>query len=197
MAHTGEEFENAVTGERAVVRLGSDDTAGESVVTDLYLRPGGGPNEHVHSYLHETFEVLGGRVGFRINGREEISGPGRKLEVPPGAVHDFWNAGDEEAHILVQVVPGRRFEQLIETLWGMAAAGETDARGAPRPLLRLAVVAKEFEREFQFVSPPRWLQKSLFSVLAPIGRARGYRAIDSRYAELLRRSPGSGTSSAR
>jgi hypothetical protein len=57
--------------------------------------------------------------------------------------------------------------------------------------LRLAVVAKEFERELQFVSPPRWLQKGLFSVLAPIGRALGYKAIDPRYLELARRRPGS------
>jgi hypothetical protein len=109
--------------------------------------------------------------------------------VEPGAVHDFWNAGEAEAHVLVEVRPGRRFEQMIQALWGMAAAGETDGRGAPRPLLRLAVVAKEFEREFQFVSPPRWLQKALFSVLAPIGRARGYRAIDPRYREAARRRP--------
>jgi hypothetical protein len=51
------------------------------------------------------------------------------------------------------------------------------------------VVAKEFERELQFVSPPRWLQKGLFSVLAPIGRARGDRAIDPRYLEPARRRP--------
>jgi quercetin dioxygenase-like cupin family protein len=188
MAHTGEEFENPISGERSVVRLGSDDTDGEAVVADLFLRPGaGGPREHVHRYLHETFEVLGGRVGFRLNGQEESTGPGRKLVVEPGMVHDFWNAGEQEAHVLVEIRPGRRFEQMIQALWGMAAAGETDARGAPKPLLRLAVVAKELEREFQFVSPPRWLQKGLFSVLAPIGHARGYKAIDSRYLELARR----------
>jgi quercetin dioxygenase-like cupin family protein len=85
MSHTGDEYENPVSGERGVVRLGSDDTDGRSVLVDLYLRPGGGPNEHVHSYLHETFEVLGGRVGFRLNGREEITGPGRRLEAPPQA----------------------------------------------------------------------------------------------------------------
>jgi quercetin dioxygenase-like cupin family protein len=189
MSHTGEEYENPVSGERGVIRLGSDDTDGRLMLADLYLRPGGGPDEHVHSYLHETFEILDGRVGFRLNGREEITGPGRKLEVPPGVVHDFWNAGDQEAHVLVRVAPGRRFEQMIESLWGMAAAGHTDARGAPRPLLRLAVFAKEFQREIQLVSPPRSLQRVLFSVLAPVGRARGYRAIDPRYAELVRRTP--------
>lgn len=130
MAHTGEEFENPVSGERSVVRQGSDDTDGELVVADLYLRPGaGGPREHAHSYLHETFEILDGRVGFRLNGHQEVTGPGRKLVVEPGMVHDFWNAGEQEAHVLVEVRPGCRFEQMIQTVWGMAAAGETDARG--------------------------------------------------------------------
>jgi hypothetical protein len=82
MSHTGEEYENPVSGERSVVRLGADDTDGLLTLADLYLRPGGGPNEHLHSYLHETFEVLGGRVGFRLNGREEITGPSWRL--PPG-----------------------------------------------------------------------------------------------------------------
>jgi mannose-6-phosphate isomerase-like protein (cupin superfamily) len=107
MAHTGEEFENPVSGERSVVRQGSDDTDGELVVADLYLRPGaGGPREHAHSYLHETFEILDGRVGFRLNGHQEVTGPGRKLVVEPGMVHDFWNAGEQEAHVLVEVRPG-------------------------------------------------------------------------------------------
>jgi quercetin dioxygenase-like cupin family protein len=189
MSRTGDEFENPVSGERSVVRLGADDTDGESVLADLFLRPGGGPNEHVHSYLHETFEVLVGRVGFRLDGHEEVAGAGRKLVVEPGVVHDFWNAGDQEAHVLVEVRPGRRFEQMIGSLWGMAAAGQTDARGAPKPLLRLAAFAKEFEREVQLVSPPRWLQRSLFVVLAPVGRARGYNALDPRYQELARRTP--------
>jgi uncharacterized cupin superfamily protein len=47
------------------------------VVADLYLRPGaGGPWAHVHGYLHERFEVLEGRVGFRLDDREEVTGPG-------------------------------------------------------------------------------------------------------------------------
>ena len=49
--------------------------------------------------------------------------------------------------------------------------------GAPEPLLRLAVVAKEFEREPQFVPQPRWLQKGLFWVPAPIAWAHSYRAV--------------------
>jgi hypothetical protein len=64
------------------------------------------------------------------------------------------------------------------------------ATGSERSLgSGVAVFAREFEREVQLVSPPRWLQRSLFVVLAPVGRARGYNALDPRYQELARRMP--------
>jgi hypothetical protein len=63
-----------------VVRLGSDDTDGEAVVADLYLRPGaGGPREYVHGYLHGSFEVLEGRVGFRLDGMAAAGETGRSI----------------------------------------------------------------------------------------------------------------------
>jgi hypothetical protein len=88
----------------------------------------------------------------------------------------------------VEVKPGRRFEQMIGGPVGMAAAGETDARGAPTPLLRLAVFAKEFEREVQPVSPPRWCSGRC-SRRSPRSAARGYDAFDLRCQELARRRP--------
>jgi hypothetical protein len=38
---TGDVIENPVTGERAVVRLGTAETAGAGGMVDLYIRPGG------------------------------------------------------------------------------------------------------------------------------------------------------------
>jgi hypothetical protein len=38
-----------------------------------------------------------------------------------------------------------------------------------------------FRREGEFVRPPRIVQRVLFSALAPLARARGYRAIDPDY----------------
>ena len=66
-----------------MVRLGSDDTDGEAMVADLYLRPGaGGPREHVHGYLHGSFEVLEGRVGFRLDGMAAAGETWRSTPVP-------------------------------------------------------------------------------------------------------------------
>ncbi|MDQ3791368.1 MAG: hypothetical protein M3341_01750, partial [Actinomycetota bacterium] len=58
-----------MTGERVVVRVGTDDSGGELLVADGYLRPGSAvAGEHVHPAIEERFTVVRGRVGFRIDG---------------------------------------------------------------------------------------------------------------------------------
>jgi quercetin dioxygenase-like cupin family protein len=177
----GEVYENRVQGDRAVVREGSEDTNGERLVVDLYVRPGGAvAGKHVHSYITERFEVLSGTVRFHLDGRDEVAGPGQEVVVPPGAVHDWWNVGEDEAHVLVDIRPAERFELMIQNLYGLANDGKTNARGVPK-LLPLALFAREFRREGEFIRPPRIIQRILFGALAPLARAHGYKAIDPDY----------------
>ena len=177
----GEIYENRVQGDRFVVREGSEDTGGERLVGDLYIRPGGAvAGKHVHAYLTERFEVLEGTVRFHLDGHDEVARPGQRVEVPPGAVHDWWNVGADDAHVLVDVRPAERFELMIQNLYGLANDGKSDARGVPK-LLPLALFAREFRREGEFVKPPRIVQRVLFALLAPLARARGYKAIEPAY----------------
>ena len=114
MSRAGDVIENPVTGERAVVRLGTEETGGERLVADLYVSPGGAVvTEHVHPSIEERFTVVSGRVGFRLDGRESIAEPGERLYVPAGVAHDWWNAGEEEAHVVVDIQPGARFEDVM------------------------------------------------------------------------------------
>ena len=177
----GEVYENRVQGDRFVVREGSEDTGGERLVGDLYIKPGGAvAAKHVHAYTTERFEVLSGAVRFHVDGREELTRPGQQVEVSPGVVHDWWNVGDDDAHVLVDIRPAQRFELMIQNLYGLANDGKTNARGVPR-LLPLALFAREFRREGEFVRPPRIVQRILFALLSPLARARGYRAINPEY----------------
>ena len=186
MSKAGDVFENPVTGERGVVRVGTVESGGELLVSDLYVRPGGAVvGEHVHPIIHETFTVVRGQVGFRVDGRESVAGSGKRLRVPPGTAHDWWNAGDEEAHVIVEIRPGARFEEAIRNTFGLAQDGKTNAKGMPNPL-QAALIAREFEDVLWFTKPPRAVQKVLFAVLAPIARALGYRGS---YPEYLEREP--------
>ncbi len=181
MLRAGDVLENPVTGERAVVRVGSAESGGELLVADLHVRPGGAVmGEHLHPTMEESFTVVRGRLGYRLDGREGVAGPGERLHPPHGAVHDWWNAGEEEAQVLIEISPGARFEEMISNAFGLARDGKTDAKGQPH-LLQAALFAREFDDVIRFTSPPRLVQKALFGALAPIARLLGYRGSYPKY----------------
>lgn len=180
MSKTGEVYENPVTGERAVVRLGTEESDGGRLVVDLYVAPGGAvAGEHVHQDIEEIFTVVRGTVGFRLDGREDVASPTRRLVVSPRTVHDWWNAGQEEAHVIVELRAEKRrldrFELMISTLYGLARDGETDARGRPG-ILQASLLAREFDDVMVFTRPPRFVQRLLFGTLAPVAHLLGFRA---------------------
>ena len=70
---------------------------------------------------------------FRVGGEERIAGPGERLTVPAGTPHKFWNAGESEAHFVCEVRPALQFEQLLETMFALAADGKTNRKGLPNP----------------------------------------------------------------
>lgn len=186
MSRAGDVAVNPVTGERAVVRVGTEETGGELLVAELFVSPGGRVvGEHIHPAIHETFTVVSGNVGFRLDGHQSLARPGERLHVPPGVAHDWWNAGDGEARVIVEVSPAARFEAMISNLFGLAQDGKTNKKGMPN-LLQAALFAGEFEDVLFFTNPPRPVQKALFAVLAPIARALGYRGS---YPEYLERGP--------
>jgi mannose-6-phosphate isomerase-like protein (cupin superfamily) len=173
---------NPATGEIARLRVGPADTDGRRVEADLWLQPGAavaGPHRHAH--VVERFEVLAGRVAFRIGDGERHAGRGDGvMEVAPGTAHDWWNAGEETAQVRVEVeaapgAPGRpaaRFLAVIEALWSLGALGRVNAKGMPDPLW-LAAIGREYRDAIRFSRPPAFLQAALFAPLAALARRTG------------------------
>lgn len=158
MSKAGELHENPITGEQVVVRVGTEESGGKLSISDLYVSPGGAvAAEHVHSNIEETFTVVGGSGGFQLDEREDVAEPGRRLVAPPGIAHYWWNAGDEEAHVVVELRGDANllegFEKMISTLFGIARDGKTDAKGRSN-LLQAALFAQEFDGVIRFVERP-------------------------------------------
>ncbi len=186
MSRAGDVYENPVTGERAVVRIGTEETGGELLVVDLYVRPGGAViGEHFHPAIEERFTVFRGRLRYRLSGKVGDAEAGVPLTVPAGVPHEWWNEGPEEALVRVEVRPAARFEAMILNAFGLAQDGRVNARGMPN-LLQLALFAREFDDVIRFTRPPRVTQRILFGLLAPIARLLGYRGS---YPEYLARGP--------
>jgi hypothetical protein len=87
-------------------------------------------------------------------GSDQFSVPARPLTSTPGMWHDWFNAGDVEAVVRVEVTPGERFAHMIETLFGLAREGHVNGRGMP-DLFQLALTAHEFSEVIVFRKPPR------------------------------------------
>jgi quercetin dioxygenase-like cupin family protein len=177
MIRTGEKIENPVTGEVLIFRKTSRDTGGEYVLVETILRPGATvAAAHSHPYQSETFEVLQGRVGFKVGGKKVELGAGEGVTVLPKTAHKFWNAGDGEARFTCEIRPAIAFEQLIETMFSLAADGKTSKKGMPNPL-RLAVIAKHHFDDVRLPVIPQALQRAALAMGAPIGRVFGYREV--------------------
>jgi quercetin dioxygenase-like cupin family protein len=144
----GQTLENPVTGERFTFTHTATSTGGELLAFDFALRPGGAvPIPHVHPVQTERFEVVAGRMRFRVGLRTRIATPGDVIEVAPGVMHSFANAGDEEARLRVEVRPALAMEEMFAEVVALARGGRMTRRGLPRNPLVLASLARRYDRE--------------------------------------------------
>lgn len=185
MAKRGDLLVNRVTGERVVVLRGDEDGGGAAVISHLTISPGGAVvGEHFHPGIDERFVVLSGKLGVKVAGEESTLGPGEEASAPAGIPHDWWNAGDGEAEVLVHVdPPDPRFGELIATLFGLANAGKVNSKGMPS-IFQLALTGTEFRDVIQFMSPPPPVQRVVLPALGAIGRMRGFRGVYPEYLEV-------------
>lgn len=171
----GDELVNPVTGEYSrILELPWQNPEGRASAELLAVVGSRVLGAHLHPGITEKFTVLEGELTVQLDGTTHKLGEGQSAEIRPGNWHDWWNAADHDARVLVEVTPGARFAHMIETLFGLAQLGYVDAKGMPN-LLQMAMIGREFSDTVQFKSPPPAAQKALFAVMAPLAHALGYR----------------------
>jgi mannose-6-phosphate isomerase-like protein (cupin superfamily) len=174
-------FDNPVTGEHVVLLTDPRTHPDEVLVAHLFVAPGGRvAAPHLHPTITERFYVTKGRVGFMIGEDERVLGPGQGATVPPGTVHDWWQVGDEVAEVVVEVLPGVRFTEMVGSMFGLARDGKVSAEGMPDPL-QLAVMGSEYGDVIRFTSPPAIVQRLTIPPLALVGRLMGKRPMYEQY----------------
>src|SRR5205814_1941506 len=127
--------------------------------------------EHRHPAIVERFTVSEGELTVKRNGQTGILRQGETAVAEAGVWHDWWNAGERDARVRVEITPGERFLHMIETFFGLARLGHTDSKGMPR-LLQLVLIAREFSDVVVLRSPPLPVQRTVFGALAPFARVR-------------------------
>lgn len=172
----GELWANPITKERVTILERPWDNAVARATAELTALVGAKvAGEHYHPALVEQFTVLEGELTVKRDGQTGILHQGETAVIQPGTWHDWWNAGDRDARVRIEVTPGERFLHMLETFVGLARLGYTDSNGMPS-VLQGALTSQEFSDVIVFRRPPLVVQRAMFGALAPIARWRGYRA---------------------
>ena len=169
----GDIVENPITGERFTFTSTAASSDGELLAFDFALKPGGAvPMPHVHPVQTERFEIVSGRMRFRVGLRTITAGPGDVVLVEPGVAHSFANAGDEDAELRVAVRPALAMEDMFADVVALAEAGGMTARGMPRNLLDLALLARTYDQEAHAPLLAVSVQRALLAPLVALARRR-------------------------
>ncbi len=184
MAAAGQAFENPVTGERMVFDKTARDSNGLLLEIEFFIKPnsGRGLPAHFHPYFDERFEILAGAARYIVGNVEHPANVGDVIVLPKGIPHIHpWNVGNDILHVrkITQLdKPDKglllKSEEFFETLYALAQEGRIGADGLPKNLLQKVVVGQALEPASFSATPPLWIQRPLFGLLAAIGRAFGY-----------------------
>lgn len=127
----------------------------ELLVLQATYAPGSKPPPaHLHPEQSERFTVESGTMRVVLGGVARLLETGEVLEIPPGTPHQMSNAGQEEARLRWETRPA------LGTA-GFLAALVRPERVAPGRQIQLL---KQYQREFQLVHPPRWVQRLVFAL---------------------------------
>src|SRR5215218_7758983 len=176
MAKAGDEIFNPRTGQRVIFLQTGAETNGELLRSESYYPFAGAVEpEHVHPLQESGAEVISGSLCFRVDGEERQLRAGESITIPANTPHFFWNdAQEEEAHFIGWFRPALEIDRFFESFFGLAQDGKLNEKGLPS-MLQLAVMVPRFGDEIRLTSPPWAAQRAIFGMLAPVGRALGYR----------------------
>jgi len=147
---------------------------GEGLWVTSLLDPGGELPEHYHPTLTETWEVLDGSAGVKLEGTwRELTAADGPVLVEPFARHALRNTGGSTARLRCWVTPPGRLEAFLAESARAAREGLYDERNLPTSLRGAAWVsdfALRFRDETVMCSPPPAVQKLLLPVAARLTR---------------------------
>ena len=143
---------------------------GEDLVVHSWLEPGGGLPAHLHPRQEERWSVLEGRVRFQLGREKRVIGPeDGEMVVEPNVVHGLESVDDREARLHTLVSPALGLQAFLEESAAAGQEGLFTPRGLPRGLRGARWAARFLKRnrdETVMVSPPQFVQRALFALLA-------------------------------
>jgi len=122
------------------------------------------PPYHCHPKQDERFTVLEGQLRFRIDGVERDVKAGDAIDIGKGMFHWVRNVGEVPVVATWETRPALRTANMFVEL-------STAMKGRARPpLLDALAILKEYREEMVLAKPGPFVQRVLFTCMAPFGK---------------------------
>jgi mannose-6-phosphate isomerase-like protein (cupin superfamily) len=82
-------------------------------LAEARVAPGAGTTPHYHVKTEEIYYILAGRGLMRIGPESRAVAAGDAIAIPPGAVHQIANTGDDALTFLCCCAPGYEHEDTV------------------------------------------------------------------------------------
>src|SRR5271157_2207360 len=128
-----------------------------------------GPPVHMHFHQREEGGVKAGSLGARV-GNEKIVVPiGGTGVFPAGAVHTWWNAGEDLVELSGRAIPAVDLDRYLQAVFAVLNAS---ASGRPS-LFYIAHIALRHRHTQAFMTPPLPIQRLVFPLVLLVGYLLG------------------------
>ncbi|HSJ66583.1 MAG TPA: cupin domain-containing protein [Anditalea sp.] len=175
MAKSNQIFENKTFGDIAKVLVSGEDSMGELLRAQVWVKKGAvGPPEHYHPIQSESFEVVSGMLNLKHNGKSLILNAGEKFVVEPNNLHTWYNQGNDDLVMIVELKPALKTEFFLESVYSLDYLGKVDKKGMPG-FLQFAAILNEYYGEIFMVNPPIIIQKFIAKVVGGFAKLIGYK----------------------
>jgi mannose-6-phosphate isomerase-like protein (cupin superfamily) len=155
-----------------VVVESAADSGGRRIEFEITMAPGAlGPPKHFHPRQEESWNVLEGELSVFVDEGWRTLGEGESLAIAPNTVHTLRNRSQGVVRFRDVHEPALDFQEYIEALDRLSAAGKITRRMTPSTLIHGAMVLRR-HRTTQLSASPA--QRAAETVLSLVGRALGY-----------------------
>ncbi|OLC52804.1 MAG: hypothetical protein AUH85_15895 [Chloroflexi bacterium 13_1_40CM_4_68_4] len=152
-------------------RAAAAPSASDVFRADIFVKPYGRVGgAHIHAHQDERVAVVAGRIGYSSGADEGVLGPRQAVTFARGKPHLYWNAGDSEAQVILELRPAAGAEALFEWLYRLSRDRRTDEHGVPGAL-ELAVMAQRYG--YFTAGAPLALQWPIAKTLSVLARVLG------------------------
>jgi mannose-6-phosphate isomerase-like protein (cupin superfamily) len=161
------EITNPRNGQRMKMLKTAAETNGQLLSIECYSPPSQiREPEHIHPHQENIFEILDGRLHFRIAGKVISMGRGEVVVIPARTPHHFWNESGQEAHYIQKFKPAMNMEAFYRTYFKMAKENKLNKKGKPN-MLRISRLCLRHQNEVRLARPSWPIQKFIFIILSP------------------------------